>query len=76
MKTEKNRFKGLTKRKYKKRYGSSTPGSEKSNTCKTSGREKGLTIYPRAYKTMSKEYNSLMKKQNKQGKFGKDSLFN
>ena len=69
------KYKGLTKRKYKQRYGSSTPGKEKGGNCHANGLQKALTIYPRAYKTFTKEYHALMHTQHKQGKFSTSSLF-
>ena len=76
MKTESNKYKGLTKRQYKRVYGSETSGTEKGNTCKATGIEKALTKYPRARKTMPNEYRALMATQQRQGKnFPKNSLF-
>lgn len=69
------KYKGLTKRRYKQRYGSSTPGIEKGGTCRATGLQRGLTIYPRAYKTFKRQYNALMRTQHRQGKFSTSSLF-
>jgi len=76
MKQEQNKYKGLTKRQYKRTHGSTTPGSEKGFTCTASGLDKALTKYPRAHKTMPNEYYALMRKQQLNGKnFPINSLF-
>ncbi len=56
-----SRTKGLTKRRYKKQFGSSTKGVEKGGNCVANGYKKGLLKYPRAYRTMEAEYNGIMK---------------
>ena len=76
-KQETNKFKGLTRKQYKRVHGSETPGKDKGENCKASAYEKALTKYPRAYKTMSTDYHNLMKAQQKRGKnFPQNSLFN
>jgi hypothetical protein len=59
------KYKGLTKRQYKKEYGSSTPGSAKNDNCQATGFEKGIIKYPRAYRTMPDAFNGVYEKKAK-----------
>ena len=68
MKGETTKFKGLTKKKYKRQYGSSTPGNTKGENCRATGLNKALAKYPRAYKTMSDLYFSFNLKRDKVAK--------
>jgi len=45
------KYRGLTKKKYKRRHGSSTPGSSKGENCQATGLKKAIIKYPRWYKT-------------------------
>ena len=65
MKTELSKYKGLTKRNYKRIHGSSTPGSSKGENCHATGLDKALAKYPRSYKTMPDEYISFNIKKDK-----------
>ena len=62
------RNKGLTKKDRKRIYKSSTAGTEKCETCRATGLEKGVTIYPRAYKTMPILYREVNRNKDKQCK--------
>ena len=53
------KYRGMTKRRYKRAYGSSTPGSEKGYNCHALPNEKGLIKYPRTYKTFPREYREV-----------------
>lgn len=66
MKTIKEtRYKGLTKRQYKQKYGSTTAGREKGETCHATGFDKALAKYPRAYKKFPEEYFDFNLKKDK-----------
>ena len=65
MKTETIKYKGLTKRNYKRVYKSSTPGKEKGENCHATPLDKALAKYPRAIKTMPDEYISFNLKKDK-----------
>ena len=59
------KYKGLTKRAYKKQYGSSTPGTSKSETCHATGLDKALCKYPRSIKTNTGLYFSFNLKKDR-----------
>ena len=65
MKTDTSKYKGFTKREYKKIHGSSTPGTSKTETCRATGLDKALAKYPRSYKTMTDLYVSYNQKKDK-----------
>jgi hypothetical protein len=68
MKTEVNKYRGLTKREYKRRFGSSTPGSSKGENCHATSLDKAMAKYPRAYKTMTDTYISFNLKKDRVAK--------
>lgn len=71
------KYKGLTKRKYKQLYGSSTSGSEKGDNCKASSLDKALIKYPRSRKTMTALYQEVYRKKDKAcGRKGSHATFN
>lgn len=57
------KYKGMTKRQYKRQHGSSTPGSDKSPNCKATPFEKAIIKYPRAYKTMPMAFDNVYTKK-------------
>ena len=65
MKLDTSRYKGLTKRKYKKLYNKSTPGVTKTECNRATGLDKALAKYPRSYKTMTDLYVSFNQKKDK-----------
>jgi len=65
IRAEIRRYKGLTKRLYKKRHGSSTPGSTKGATCRATGLDKAMAIYPRSYRTDPMHYIQFNKRKDK-----------
>lgn len=65
MKLEEGRYKGLTKKKYKARYGSSTTGKSKGENCQATGLEKAIIKYPRSYRTMPSLFAQVYDKKNK-----------
>lgn len=65
MKTEVNKYRGLTKRKYKQLYGSSTPGSTKNDNCKATPLDKAMAKYPRAWMASTEEYISFNLKKDR-----------
>lgn len=60
-----SRYKGLTKKKYKKLHNKSTPGITKTETCRATGLDKALAKYPRSHKTMTDLYISFNQKKDK-----------
>jgi cytochrome c553 len=68
MKTEVNKYRGLTKRQYKQRYGSQTPGNSKGENCHATSLDKAMAKYPRAIKTMPDEYISFNLKKDRVAK--------
>jgi hypothetical protein len=68
MRTEQNKYKGLTKKNYKRLHGSSTSGREKGENCHATGLDKALAKYPRSFKTMPDEYASFYQKKDKASK--------
>lgn len=70
------KYRGLTKKQYKRQYGSSTPGSQKGPNCKATALQKALLKYPRAYKTMPDKYLAMMRSVLKRGKSSNSSIFN
>ena len=56
MKTETNKYRGLTRKHYKQVHGSSTKGKEKGENCHATPLDKALAKYPRSCKTMTDEY--------------------
>lgn len=60
-----SRYKGLTKRKYKKMYGSSTPGSQKTECNLATGLDKAMAKYPRSWKTHPEEYINFNRKKDR-----------
>jgi hypothetical protein len=67
-KTEVNKYRGLTRRRYKQTHGSSTPGSSKGENCHATPLEKALAKYPRAIKTMPDAYISFNLKKDRVAK--------
>lgn len=65
METGRSKYKGLTKKQYKKKYGSSTPGSVKGECCHATGLDKALAKYPRSHKTIKTQYVSFNLKKDK-----------
>ena len=65
MKQEKIKYKGLTKKQYKKQYACTTPSKEKGFNCKATQLDKAIAKYPRSYKTMTNEYISFNLKKDK-----------
>lgn len=47
---QQSKYKGLSRKKYKRVHKSSTPGSQKGDNCQASGLKKGVIKYPRWYK--------------------------
>ncbi len=62
------KYNGLTKRQYKRQYGSSTAGSTKGENCRATGLDKGLAKYPRAIRTMPDLYVSFNMKKDRAAK--------
>ena len=62
---QQTKYKGLTKREYKRVYGSSTRGIDKCETCRATGLDKALAKYPRAYRAMEVLYTDFNKKKDK-----------
>jgi len=62
------KYRGLTKRQYKKLYGSSTPGMTKAENCQATGLDKAMAKYPRAWKTNPTLYVTFNKKKDKAAK--------
>ena len=60
-----NSYKGLTKKEHKRKFGSSTPGIAKVETCRATGLDKALIKYPRARKVMPDLFNSCNQKKDK-----------
>ena len=59
------KYKGMTKKKYKKKFGSSTDGIVKNENCKASPLKKGIMKYPRWYKkdpVLYREMNAITDK--------------
>jgi len=56
-------YKGLTRRQYKRRHQSQTPGREKSETCQATGLDKAMAKYPRNWKTHTEDYIEFYKKK-------------
>ena len=66
-----HKYKGLTKRAYKRTHGSGTPGTEKGENCHATAMDKAMAKYPRAYKSMPAEYRAwCLKKDRADGKRG------
>lgn len=63
--TGRSKYKGLTKKEYLKRHGSSTPGSEKSENCKATPLDKALCKYNRSWKNFPTEYEAFWRKKRK-----------
>jgi len=63
--TGRSRYKGLTKRLYKKQIGASSPGSEKGELCKATSLDKAMAKYPRAHKVFTVEYIAHNKKKDR-----------
>ena len=51
-----SKYKGLTKKQYKREHGSETSGSQKSENCKATGLDKAMAKYPRSHKTFPTLY--------------------
>jgi hypothetical protein len=54
-----SRYKGITKKKYKRLHKSSTPGKTKGDNCQANAIKKGVTKYPRWYRTNPELYMSI-----------------
>lgn len=59
------KYKGLTKKQYKRQYGSSTAGKDKTECCRATGLDKGIIKYPRSYKTEPVLFASIYDKKDK-----------
>lgn len=54
--TGRSKYRGLTKKNYKRIHGSSTPGSQKCETCHATNIDKAMAKYPRSWKTFPTLY--------------------
>ena len=69
------KYKGLTKRQYKKQYGASEPGLNKGNNCKATGIDKAMAKYPRSMKTSPVEYIAHNLRKDRAAKRAMNSTF-
>lgn len=76
---EGNRYRGMTKRQYKRAKASegsnSTPGLEKGQNCQATPLDKAMARYPRSHKTYPVEYINHNIKKHKDGKWTNHSFF-
>lgn len=72
--TRSERYKGLTKKQYKRQHKCSEPGTGKGETCRATPMDKSMAKNPRAWKVYPLEYIQFNKKKN-QYAGGKKSFF-
>lgn len=57
------KYKGMTKKNYKRCHGSSTKGIDKGENCHATGLDKAMAKYPRSHKTDPTHYQAWIDKK-------------
>lgn len=67
-------YNGLTRKEYKRRKGSSTPGTAKGENCHATSLDKAMIKYPRSRRTFPDIYEEVYRKKDKFNKKGNTSV--
>mgnify|MGYP001562747308 CR=1 FL=1 len=63
-------YKGMTKKEYHRKYGSSTRGREKGENCHATSLDKAMIKYPRSYRVFPEIFDAIYAKKEKFTKKG------